>query len=159
MCNETPSIRGFCYIVVQKPIALRAYPREAVVAEKLEALVKLGMPSTWMKDFYGLWKLSHDFNFDGDLLTNAIKSTFKRKRTDVPSDTPLALTDEFSRDSQKAKQWQTFLKKSGLDHDQAALHTVVAQLTRFLIASLRAALSSRNLSWTWPKGGPWLPGC
>ena len=135
---------------------LRAYPREAVVAEKLEALVKLGMANTRMKDFYDLWKLSHDFNFDGALLTDAIKSTFKRRGTDVPSDTPLALTDEFSRDSQKAKQWQAFLKKSGLDHDQAALHTVAADLTRFLIAPLRAH-DSEKFPLIWLKGGPWSP--
>jgi hypothetical protein len=70
------------------------------------------MANTRMKDFYGLWKPSHDFNFDRALLTDAIKSTFKRRRTDVPRDTPLALTEQFSRDSQKAKQWQAFLKKS-----------------------------------------------
>jgi predicted nucleotidyltransferase component of viral defense system len=136
---------------------LRAYPREAVVAEKLEALVKLGMANTRMKDFYDLWKLSHDFNFDGALLTDAIKSTFKRRRTDVPSDTPLALTDEFSRDSQKAKQWQAFLKKSGLDHDQAALHTVAADLARFLITPLQAAKTTQPSPLTWSKGGPWSP--
>jgi len=35
---------------------LMAYPRETVVAEKLEAMVKLGMINTRMKDFYDLWK-------------------------------------------------------------------------------------------------------
>jgi predicted nucleotidyltransferase component of viral defense system len=134
---------------------IRTYPRETVVAEKLEALVKLGIANTRMKDFYDLWKLSQDFDFDGALLIDAIKSTFKRRGTEVPSGAPLALTDEFSRDSQKAKQWQAFLKKSGLDHDQAALHTVAADLTRFLIAPLRAVQSSRNFVFTWPKGGPW----
>ena len=119
--------------------------------------MKLGIANTRMKDFYDLWMLSHDFNFDGALLTDAIKSTFRRRRTDVPSDTPLALTDEFSRDSQKAKQWQAFLKKSGLDHDQADLHTVTAGLTSFLIAPLRAVQGSRDFVLTWPKGGPWSP--
>lgn len=137
---------------------LRAYPRETVVAEKLEALVKLGMANTRMKDFYDLWTLSQDFDFDGALLIDAIKATFRRRKTDVPSDTPLALTDEFSRDSQKARQWQAFLKKSGLDHDQADLHTVAADLTRFLTDPLRAVQSSQNFAWTWPKGGPWSPG-
>ena len=136
---------------------LQAYPREAVVAEKLEALVKLGMANTRMKDFYDLWKLSQDFDFDGPLLTDAIKSTFNRRGTEVPSGTPLALTDEFSRDSQKAKQWQAFLKKSDLDHDDATLYTVAADLKRFLIPPLQAVQGSRNFSLTWPKGGPWSP--
>jgi len=46
-------------VLLNSPSArLRAYPREAVVAEKLEALVKLGMANTRMKDFYDLWRLS-----------------------------------------------------------------------------------------------------
>ncbi len=83
---------------------LRAYPREAVVAEKLEALVKLGMANTRMKDFYDLWTLSQDFDFDGALLVEAIESTFTRRGTEVPAGIPLALTIEFSRDTQKARQ-------------------------------------------------------
>ncbi len=34
---------------------LRAYPRETVVAEKFEALVRLGIANTRMKGFYDLW--------------------------------------------------------------------------------------------------------
>src|SRR5213082_2664696 len=62
---------------------LRAYSRETVVAEKLEALVKLGIANTRMKDFYDLWRLSQNFDFDGTLLTEAIKSTFERRGTEV----------------------------------------------------------------------------
>jgi predicted nucleotidyltransferase component of viral defense system len=134
---------------------LRAYPREAVVAEKLEALVKLGMANTRMKDFYDLWKLSHDFDFEGALLADAIKATFTRRGTEVPSRAPLALTEEFSHDSQKAKQWQAFLKKSGLDHDHAELHTVAAQLATFLLPPLQAATAAQPFTLTWHHGGPW----
>jgi predicted nucleotidyltransferase component of viral defense system len=90
---------------------LMAYPKEAVVAEKLEALVKLGIVNTRMKDFYDLWKLSRDFDFDGALLRNAIKATFKRRGTEVPSDTPLALTHEFSGDVQKTKTMASLRQK------------------------------------------------
>lgn len=134
---------------------VRAYPREAVVAEKLEALVKLGMANTRMKDFYDLWRLSQDFDFDGTLLTQAIKSTFERRGTEVPAGTPLALTDEFSRDTQKARQWQAFLKKSGLEQDHGALQAVVADLARFLTAPLQAVTTAQPFPATWPKGGSW----
>jgi hypothetical protein len=137
------------------PARLRAYPREAVVAEKLEALVKLGMANTRMKDFYDLWKLSHDFNFEGALLTDAIKATFIRRGTALPSGTPLGLTQGFSRDSQKAKQWQAFLTKSGLDHDHSELHIVVVQLASFVIPPIQAANAAKPFTLTWPKGGPW----
>ena len=134
---------------------LRAYSRETVVAEKLEALVKLGIANTRMKDFYDLWRLSRSFDFDGMLLTEAIKSTFERRGTEVPAGTPLALTDEFSRDTQKSRQWQAFLKKSGLEHDQATLDAVAADLARFLIAPLQAVTTAQPFPMTWPKGGSW----
>jgi predicted nucleotidyltransferase component of viral defense system len=44
---------------------LRAYPKETVVAEKLEALVQLGLANTRMKDFYDLVALSNLFEFEG----------------------------------------------------------------------------------------------
>ncbi|HZP33630.1 MAG TPA: nucleotidyl transferase AbiEii/AbiGii toxin family protein [Candidatus Acidoferrales bacterium] len=134
---------------------LRAYPREAVVAEKLEALVKLGMANTRMKDFYDLWKLSQDFDFDGGLLVEAIKSTFTRRGTEVPAGIPLALTTEFSRDTQKARQWQAFLKKSGLDQDQGTLQTVATDLVKFLAAPLQAVRTSESFSLVWSNAGPW----
>lgn len=134
---------------------LRAYPREAVVAEKLEALVKLGMANTRMKDFYDLWRLSQDFDFEGTLLVEAIKSTFTRRRTEVPARAPLALTEEFSRDTQKSRQWQAFLTKSGLEQDHATLQAVAADLARFLIAPLQAITTAQPFPMTWPKGGSW----
>ncbi len=126
---------------------LMAYPKETVVAEKLEALVKLGMVNTRMKDFYDLWKLSRDFDFDGELLCKAIKATFERRRTKIPSDIPVALTEEFSRDAQKARQWQAFVRKSNLDHDGVSLHAVAADITEFLIPTLQAIGSSQRFPW------------
>ncbi len=47
---------------------LRTYPRKTVVAEKLEAIVKLGLLNTRLKDYYDLHHLSRSFEFDGSLL-------------------------------------------------------------------------------------------
>ena len=40
---------------------LHAYSKESVVAEKFEAMVKLGMANSRMKDFYDLWVLARRF--------------------------------------------------------------------------------------------------
>src|SRR5260221_10916815 len=74
---------------------LRAYPRETVVAEKLEAMVHLGLANSRMKDFYDLVILSRMFEFEGDLLARAIRATFDRRKTPVPSGLPIALTSAF----------------------------------------------------------------
>jgi nucleotidyltransferase AbiEii toxin of type IV toxin-antitoxin system len=63
---------------------LLAYPKETVVAEKLEALVKLGIANTRMKDFYDLEVLSRTFSFEGKTLAQAIQNTFQKRGTDLP---------------------------------------------------------------------------
>ncbi len=138
------------------PIArLRAYPRETVVAEKLEALVKLGMVSTRMKDFYDLWILAREFDFSGPSVCRAIEATFQRRRTEIPSAVPLALTQEFFDDPQKIKHWHAFVKKSGLDHHGAELDRVIADLTTFLMPPVMAIHSSEPFRMYWPRNGPW----
>lgn len=51
---------------------LNGYSQETVVAEKFEAMVKLGLVNSRMKDFYDIWLLSQQFDFDGSVLSNAI---------------------------------------------------------------------------------------
>jgi hypothetical protein len=60
---------------------LRAYPRETSIAEKFEAIVNLGLANSRMKDYYDIWLLSQQFDFDGANLMRAIEATFRRRRT------------------------------------------------------------------------------
>ena len=74
---------------------LLMYPRETVVAEKCQAMVKLGLANSRVKDFYDLWYLATHFDFDGVLLTEAIAATFQRRETELPSEVPLGLTSAY----------------------------------------------------------------
>ena len=56
-----------------------AYPKEAVIAEKLEAIVSLGVANSRMKDYYDLSIFSKTFEFDGTELTQAMRATFEKK--------------------------------------------------------------------------------
>jgi predicted nucleotidyltransferase component of viral defense system len=62
---------------------LWTYPRETVIAEKYQALVSLGMANSRMKDFYDLWVMARDFDFQGESLATAIGNTFARRRTEL----------------------------------------------------------------------------
>ena len=57
---------------------LHAYSKESVVAEKFEAMVKLGMANNRMKDFYDLWVLARRFEFESGILAAAIQATIDR---------------------------------------------------------------------------------
>jgi hypothetical protein len=99
---------------------LRAYPIYTVVAEKLEASVRLGEQNTRMKDFFDLWFLSWKFAFEGELLKDAITRTFARRKMPLPATLPVALTPEFA--TLKAATWTAFIRRNAL----APLEMVVA---------------------------------
>lgn len=132
---------------------LRAYPRYTVVAEKLEALVLLGIANSRMKDFFDLWILSRHTEFESDLLKSAIEATFERRKTQVPPDVPFGLTDAFAQDAQKRTQWQAFLAKNRLE--APPLEDVVAGLREFLRPMIAAAAADASGPHRWPAAGPW----
>jgi predicted nucleotidyltransferase component of viral defense system len=135
---------------------LHAYPRETVVAEKVEAMVKLGLANSRMKDFYDLVVLSKMFPFDGVVLVRAIRATFERRKTPLPTDLPVALTPSFSDDTMKNTQWTAFARTSGA-RDAGELPSTVAAITRFLAQPLVKAASAELWEATWLPGGPWTP--
>lgn len=133
---------------------LRAYPRETVVAEKLEALVQLGLGNSRMKDFYDLVLLSHSFAFEGALLVQAIRATFERRKTPLPRGLPVALTSDFTGDAMKLEQWAAFVRKSGV-RDAGELAESVETIAGFLGLPLAAAVRVGPCEAHWPAGGPW----
>ena len=137
---------------------IRACPRETVVAEKLQAMVMLGIANSRMKDFYDLYVLAKDFYFDGPTLTKAIKATFKRRKTEIPSQIPLALTREFGHDNMKCIQWNAFIRKIGLEQGMPELLDVLMYLQEFLLPPMRAASGTASIPKYWNVGGPWIFG-
>jgi predicted nucleotidyltransferase component of viral defense system len=105
---------------------LNAYPRYTVVSEKLEAMVTLGLANSRMKDYFDVWVILKDSSLDTEILSDAFKATTARRKTIMPVGIPLALSEEFSSDSQKNIQWNTFLKKNQLA--DLNLTTIVANL-------------------------------
>jgi predicted nucleotidyltransferase component of viral defense system len=91
---------------------LAVYPLETVVAEKLEAMVKLAGFNTRLKDYFDLWVLMRYENIDRALLPAAIQATFERRQTVLPMTLPVGLTPEFA--AEKQIMWQAFLARSRL---------------------------------------------
>lgn len=115
---------------------IRTYPVYTVVAEKFEAMVKLGIANTRMKDFYDIWFLARRFEFDGPTLRSAIDATFARRKTNLPP-LPEALTDAFANDPTKQVQWAAFLRRNGLIGPPGRFGEIVAVLRKFFEPVLR----------------------
>lgn len=118
---------------------LRVYPRETVVAEKLEAIIKLGMVNSRTKDYFDLWVLLRSSTFDPVLLGTAIASTCRRRNTSLPAATPLGLSEAFAQHATKRTQWSAFLRKNALQ--APALDNVVEALRDGLAMPLAQARS------------------
>jgi len=86
---------------------LLCYSRESAIAEKFEAMIKLGFLNSRMKDFYDIWLLSRGFNFTGPKLAEAIRLTFEQRQTTLP-----VRIESFSEDfvNEKQVQWAAFHK-------------------------------------------------
>src|SRR3989338_3304827 len=79
---------------------LAVYPLETVVAEKLEAIVKLASFNSRVKDYFDLWVLMRFENLDRSLLPVAIRATFARRNTALPLTLPVGLSPSFADDRQ-----------------------------------------------------------
>jgi hypothetical protein len=134
---------------------LRTYPRETVVAEKLEAIVKLGLLNTRHKDYYDLRHLARHFAFDGRVLVRAITATFVRRGTPLAEGIPIGLTAAFSHDPVKQTQWLAFCRRLG-EKNLPKLPEVVAEVEGFAAAPLHAAARSESLASAWAPAGPWV---
>jgi hypothetical protein len=152
----TPSPEDAEYPVILSefdPPRLRVYPRYTVVAEKFEALSSLGIANSRMKDYFDLWVLSRQADFDGDILLQAVRATFNRRKTNLSGQIPLGLTDGFAQDRQKQMQWQAFLRKNKLSG--LTLEEVIPALVSFLVPVARAAGTDSEFPFRWEPGGPW----
>lgn len=109
--------------------ALRMYPPETVVAEKVEAMVHLGSLNSRMKDFYDVWRLSRQFEFDDSVLSEAIKQTFDNRGTEL---IPFGeLKAELLENETLEKLWSAFLAKTGLTAPKS-FHEVLDEIALFL---------------------------
>ncbi|HWL07650.1 MAG TPA: nucleotidyl transferase AbiEii/AbiGii toxin family protein [Planctomicrobium sp.] len=133
----------------------RSYPRETTIAEKFEAMVKLGLLNSRMKDFYDIWILSRQFDFDGALLAEAIKKTFSHRGT-IVTPTPTAFSEQFAKDVSKVAQWKGFLRKSLLNDTPEEFAVIVGMIVDFLSPVALAVQENRPFIQHWHAPGPWV---
>ncbi len=124
-------LMDFPTLLEEKPPKLKVYSIESIISEKFEAMVKLAMVNSRMKDFYDVYSLSLSHNFQGNRLKKAIESTFQKRKTPL-SDNPLVFRPEFHKDKGRQKQWIAFLRKSRLSDVDQGFSEIMERITIFL---------------------------
>jgi predicted nucleotidyltransferase component of viral defense system len=145
-----PELVSFPVLLPMEAPVIRAYPREASIAEKFHAMVVLDIRNSRMKDFYDIWFMANTWTFDMASLRKAILSSFEKRGTAIPTEVPFALTEEFLNDSQKKQQWAAFVSRLSPGDKAPSLEKVGAILQTFLLPCISAStLTQADIrSWT-----------
>ena len=149
-----PEIADYPPILDLPVLRLRGYSRESAVAEKFEAMVKLGVLTSRVKDFFDIWLLSRQFDFAGETLALAIERTFTTRGTTITGD-PTALTEDFAKESFRQTQWQGFVRKNRLQGTPANFEDIVETIAIFLGPVVRALAAGEGFQGSWKAPGPW----
>jgi hypothetical protein len=118
---------------------LRVYRPETVIAEKLEAIVSLGIRNSRIKDFFDIDYLAHTERFDVPTLIEAIRRTFHRRKTPIPAAPPIGLTAEFWAQAGRAAQIRAFARRSHIAVDDRDATELGARVAAFALPLLKAA--------------------
>jgi predicted nucleotidyltransferase component of viral defense system len=135
---------------------LRAYNRETVIAEKLEAMVKLGELNSRMKDFFDVWTLASSQAFSGPALVEAARATFSRRGTAMEASAP-CFKEDFASLNAKAAQWRAFVRRGELAKAPSSFSEVWQAAVSFLRPVAEAIQHDHLFEMAWIPGGPWLP--
>jgi len=119
---------------------LRTYPVYTVIAEKLHAVVLLGMTNSRLKDYLDLWVLLTRETPNTSTLKLAITATFERRSTPIPLEMPIGLTDQFAQAPSKQTMWNALVTKNEIE--ATPLTTVVREI-RQSVRSVLIASDSR----------------
>ena len=118
---------------------LLCYSKESVIAEKFEAMLKLGELNSRMKDFYDIYLLSHNYEFDMKQLAEAIRRTLEKRETSIPEKI-MAFSPDFVEDKQS--QWIAFLNRINDTHTPTEFSEIISSLRDFLNPIIAALTST-----------------
>lgn len=134
---------------------LKGYTPESVIAEKFEAMVKLGLVNTRMKDFFDIWILSQQLSFVGESLQNAIKMTFEKRQTLLDA-LPDSISEIFYTDLIHQTRWKQFLKNIQMEEKNIELPKVINEIREFLEPIVTASINNQVFSKAWKYENKWI---
>jgi predicted nucleotidyltransferase component of viral defense system len=125
---------------------LYAYSRESIIAEKYEAIIQLGYGNGRLKDFYDIYLLSKSFDFDGEILKEAVRETFEHRKT-FPNDSNLYEYD-FINDPLLSSRWETF-KKQKQAFDTLSFKETIIFIRNFMFPIIRSINENSSFYQRW----------
>ena len=108
LADATQTIDYPSLLDMERP-SIRSYPPEAVIAEKFQAVVALGLANGRMKDFHDLWAVPRSLPIEEESLDAAIAVTFERRETPIPQERPVGLSIAMAEDTAARQRWKAYM--------------------------------------------------
>lgn len=120
---------------------VNTYSLETTVAEKLDAILSLMEFSSRMKDYYDLYYLANKFDFDSELLAEAMRKTFENRGHHFTVE-QFNQVMTFGSDAAMQKKWKAFVRK--IDTQTDDFDVVLDTIKNFLTAPFAAAVGDMD---------------
>ncbi|MBD5157694.1 MAG: nucleotidyl transferase AbiEii/AbiGii toxin family protein [Butyrivibrio sp.] len=125
---------------------VNTYSLETTIAEKIDAILSLMEFSSRMKDYYDIYYVANKFDFDGKVLTEALRKTFANREHSFTLERFEQVMD-FDNDETMQKKWKAFVRK--IDSKTDDYSTVLKTIKTFLENPLAAAIEGKNYTEQW----------
>lgn len=133
---------------------VNTYSIETTVAEKIDAILSLMEFSSRMKDYYDIYYLANKFDFDGNVLTEALSRTFQNREHNFTV-VQFEQVMSFDEDMAMQKKWKAFVRKIDTKTDDYS--TVLKTIKVFLIKPFIAAVMDKEFTEKWyAANGKWM---
>ena len=133
---------------------INTYSIETTVAEKIDAILSLMEFSSRMKDYYDIYYLANKFNFDGKVLTEALRKTFQNRER-IFTVEQFEQVMSFDEDTAMQKKWKAFVRKIDTKTDDYS--TVLKTIKAFLTKPFTAAVGGKEFTPKWSaNNGEWI---
>jgi len=156
---------GFSDIIYPKPMLLHypcmfdmpqprllSYTPESMIAEKVHTMIVLGELNSRIKDYFDVWFLSRQFEFDGKRLLEAIAKTFDNRKVDMEMlNTSTIFASDFRQDQIKNVQWQSFVSRNDLDIAPHSFGDAMEEISKFIFPVLAAFKDKTQFTKHWNK--------
>lgn len=125
---------------------INTYSLETTIAEKIDAILSLMEFSSRMKDYYDIYYLANKFDFDGAILTEALRRTFENRGHSFTLE-QFRQVMTFDTDESMQKKWNSFVHK--IDTKTNNYSTVLKTIKDFLTKPFTASVKRKEFTEQW----------
>lgn len=125
---------------------VNTYSVETTIAEKIDAILSLMEFSSRMKDYYDIYYIANKFDFDGKVLSEALRKTFTNREHSFTVE-QFEQVISFIDDAAMQKKWKAFVRKINTKTEDYS--TILKTIQNFLEKPFTAAVGGKTFTKKW----------